>query len=125
MTNTPWGQIVFTEIPASDPERACQFYEIVLQGAATRNDNGPNPTWMLPHSAEGHAAGHIYRGQPATDGSGITAHFAVSDALTDAMERVRKGGGEVVSEVVDIPIGSFFYARDTEGNSLGLFRYNS
>ncbi len=54
-----------------------------------------------------------------------TPHFAVSDALSDAMERVRKGGGEVVSDVIDIPVGSFFYAKDTEGNSLGLFKYRS
>jgi len=26
---------------------------------------------------------------------------------------------------VDIPVGSFFYAKDSEGNSLGLFKYKS
>jgi predicted enzyme related to lactoylglutathione lyase len=41
------------------------------------------------------------------------------------MERVRKGGGEVLSEVVHLPVGSFFYAQDTEGNSLGIFKYKS
>jgi predicted enzyme related to lactoylglutathione lyase len=53
----------------------------------------------------------------------MTAHVAVTD-LAAAMERVTAGGGRVVSDVVDIPVGSFFYATDTEGNSLGLFRYN-
>lgn len=124
MTDATSGQIVFTEIPAADPERACKFYETLLQGPLTREDHGPNPIWTLPH-AGGHAAGQIYRGRPATDGSGMTAHFVVLDALTDAMERVRQGGGEVVSPVMDIPVGSFFYAKDTEGNNLGLFKYNS
>jgi predicted enzyme related to lactoylglutathione lyase len=55
----------------------------------------------------------------------MTAHFAVTDGLTDAMERVRQGGGEVVSEVIEIPVGAFFYAKDSEGNSLGLFKYRS
>ncbi|WP_454761069.1 VOC family protein [Caulobacter segnis] len=119
------AQIVFTEIPASDPERACRFYETLLQGEVTRADGGPNPIWMLPHAESGHAPGHIYPGQPATDGAGATTHFAVNDALSDAMERVRKGGGEVVSDVIDIPVGSFFYAKDTEGNSLGLFKYRT
>ena len=123
MGDTIHGQIVFTEIPAADPERACKFYETLLQGPLTRNDNGPNPIWMFPH-AEGHAAGHVYPGQPAKEGEGMTAHFAVNDTLSDAMDRVRQGGGEVVSGVIDIPIGSFFYARDSEGNSLGLFRYH-
>lgn len=117
-------QIVFTEIPASNPERACKFYETLLQGVLTRQDGGPNPIWMLPHAA-GHAAGHIYPGQPATDGGGPTTHFSVDDTLEAAMERVRQGGGEVVSDIVDIPIGSFFYAKDTEGNSLGLFKHRS
>lgn len=120
---TSQAQIVFTEIPVSDPERACKFYETLLQGPLVRDDNGPNPIWMLPHSADGHAAGHLYPGRPASDGDGMTAHLAVTD-LADAMVRVRTGGGEVVSDVVTIPVGSFFYATDTEGNSLGLFRYN-
>lgn len=124
MTQASRGQIVFTEIPAADPARACAFYEILLQAPLVKDENGPNPVWMLPHAEGGHAAGHIYPGQPATDGEGMTAHLAVSDALSDAMDRVRKGGGDVVSPVIDIPIGSFFYAKDTEGNSLGLFRYN-
>lgn len=121
MTIATPGQIVFTEIPAADPERACKFYEILLQAPLTRHDEGPNPIWMLPAQG-GHAAGHVYPGQPAKDG-GMTTHFAVSGGLADAMERVRQGGGEVVSDVVDIPIGSFFYAKDSEGNSLGLFKY--
>jgi len=124
MTDRNQVQIVFTEIPVSDPERAIGFYENLLQGKLTRNDNGPNPIWMLP-AENGHAAGHLYPGQPAKDGVGMTAHFAVTGSLSEAMERVRKGGGDVVSDIVDIPIGSFFYAKDSEGNSLGLFRYNS
>lgn len=121
---TTQAQIVFTEIPVTDPERACRFYETLLEAPLVRDDNGPNPVWMLPHAPDGHAAGHLYPGRPATDGTGMTAHLAVAD-LDAAMERVRTGGGEVVSGVVDIPVGSFLYAKDTEGNSLGLFRYNS
>ena len=120
MTNP--AQIVFTEIPVSNPERARKFYETLLHSPLVRDDNGPNPVWMLPHTSGGHAAGHLYPGRPATDGSGMTAHFAVAD-LAEAMERVRTGGGQVVSEIVDIPVGSFFYAKDSEGNSLGLFRF--
>lgn len=123
MTDISTAQVVFTEIPAADPDRACKFYETLLQGRLVRDDNGPNPIWMLPRSEHGHSAGHVYPGQPASDGNGMTAHFAVDGALSDAMERVRRGGGEVVSDVIDIPIGSFFYARDSEGNSLGLFKY--
>lgn len=125
MADMTHAQIVFAEIPAADPERACRFYEILLQGSVIRDDHGPNPIWMFPYGEGGHAAGHIYPGNPARDGEGMTAHLAVTDELADAMARVRNGGGEVVSDVVDIPAGSFFYAKDTEGNSLGIFKYKS
>lgn len=125
MNDITRGQIVFTEIPISDPERACKFYETLLQGPLTKEDGGPNPIWVLPHAEAGHATGHLYPGQPAKDGGGMTAHLAVADDLEAAMSRVTTGGGEVVSGVVDIPVGSFFYAKDTEGNSLGIFRFRS
>ena len=123
MTTTTQGQIVFTEIPAIDPERACKFYETLLQSPLAEDKGGPNPIWMFPHADGGSPAGHVYPGKPARDGEGMTSHFAVTGDLTEAMDRVKKGGGEVVSEVIDIYIGSFFYARDTEGNSLGIFKY--
>lgn len=97
----------------------------MLQAPLTRDDTGPNPIWMLPFAPGAHAVGHLYPGRPAVDGGGMTAHFAVQGELADAMERVRSGGGEVLSDVVDIPVGAFFYARDSEGNSLGLFKYKS
>lgn len=125
MTETAQPQIVFTEIPVADPERACRFYETLLQTPLVRDDNGPNPVWMLPPAADGHAAGHLYPGKPAADGEGITTHFAISGELDAAMARVRTGGGHVISDVIDIPLGSFFYAKDSEGNSLGLFKYKA
>lgn len=125
MTDAPHSQIVFTEIPAANPERACIFYETLLQAPLVEDRTGPNPIWMLPHAEGAHAAGHIYPGQPAENGEGMTAHLAVAGDLNAAMERVRNGGGTVVSEIIHIPVGSFFYATDSEGNSLGLFTYNS
>lgn len=125
MTNTIPTQIVFTEIPVADPERACRFYETLLQAPLTKDENGPNPVWMLPHAADGHAAGHLYPGKPAVGGGGVTTHFAVTDELSDAAARIKAGGGDVVSDIIEIPSGSFFYAIDSEGNSLGLFKYKS
>ena len=125
MTTAIQGQIVFTEVPALDPERANAFYATLLEGPLTRDDGGPNPIWIFPHSAGEPAAGHVYPGKPAADGEGITAHFTVTGDLIAAMERVRKGGGDVVSDVIDIYSGSFFYAKDSEGNSIGIFKYKS
>ena len=125
MPSTPTAHIVFTEIPAADPARACRFYETLLGAPLAENSDGPNPIWLFPHADDAAPAGHIYPGKPASDGAGTTAHFAVTDELSAAMERVRAGGGAVVSDVIDIYAGSFFYAADSEGNSLGIFRYKS
>ena len=37
------------------------------------------------------------------------------------MERVKQAGGTVVSPIIQIPPGRFFYATDPDGNSIGLF----
>lgn len=124
MTTAQHGQIVFTEIPVVDPGRARQFYESLLEGPLTEDNGGPNPIWVFPHAEGASAAGHLYPGKPAKDGEGMTAHFAVMDELTEVMCRVRTAGGNVVSDVIDIYPGSFFYAKDTEGNSLGIFKYH-
>lgn len=118
-------RIVFTEIPATDPERACRFYEQLLGTPLVKDDNGPNPVWLFSHAEGEGAAGHIYPGKPAPRGEGMTVHFEVRDTLADAMARVTRGGGSIVSEVIDIYVGAFFYAEDSEGNSLGLFKYKS
>lgn len=125
MATANQGQIVFTEIPAADPKRACAFYATLLEGALTEDNGGPNPVWLFPHAEGAAPAGHVYPGKPARDGEGMTAHFAVAGTLAAAMDRVKNGGGEVVSDVIDIYVGSFFYAKDSEGNSLGIFKYHS
>ena len=116
------NRLVWAEIPVSDMERAKKFYEIVLEAPLQDDTTGPNPMAMLPYPGGVGAAGHLYPGTPAQKGEGITAHLAVFSELKDAMGRVEKAGGEVVSDVITIPAGSFFYAIDTEGNSLGVFK---
>ena len=122
MTETR-DRLVWVEIPATDLDRAKTFYEAVLKADLIENNDGPQTMHMIP-SANGAMCGHLYAGKPATQGDGITAHLAVQGELPDAMDRVRAGGGEVVSETIALPSGAFFYAKDTEGNSLGIFRYS-
>jgi len=125
MTKAEPVQIVFTEIPVSDAARARRFYETLLETVLVEDRTGPNPVWLFPGGEGGAPMGHLYPGTPAQDGAGMTAHFAVTDTLSDAMQRVKDGGGEIVSDIVKIYAGSFFYAKDSEGNSLGLFKYKS
>ncbi|MEO9469762.1 VOC family protein [Parasphingorhabdus sp.] len=122
MTEAKHNRLVWTEIPATDLQRASQFYEALLEAPLVKNDAGPQTIMMLPYEGDTSSSGHLYEGKPATQGDGITAHLAVDGYLDDAMKRVTNAGGEVVSDVIQIPAGSFFYAKDTEGNSLGIFK---
>ena len=116
------NRVVWAEIPVTDMARAKSFYETVFQEPLKDELDSPNPMAMLPYPGGIGAAGHLYPGKPAPKGEGTTTHLAVFDNLNNAMARVEKGGGEVISEVITIPAGSFFYAIDTEGNSIGIFK---
>ena len=122
MTDVYPNRIVWAEIPVTDLDRAKSFYETLIEEPLTDNNEGPNPMAMLPYPGGLGAAGHLYPGKPAARGEGITAHLAVRSELNAAMSRVKDAGGEVVSDVITIPAGSFFYAIDTEGNSIGVFK---
>lgn len=111
--------VVWTEIPVVDLDRATAFYNAVFGWQMTVDTSGPNPVATFGGNPQG-PAGHIYPGKPATD-NGPTVHIAVSGKVEDAADRVWKAGGSVVSEAVAIPPGRFIYAKDPDGNSIGLF----
>ena len=120
MTETK-DRVVWTEIPVTDMARAKAFYERLFGTALTEQTVGPDTIQLLPYSDKRGVSGHLYAGKPAARGTGSTIHLLVPVDLQEAMQRVRDGGGEVVSEVLNAPDGTFFYAHDTEGNSVGFF----
>ncbi|MBC2778181.1 VOC family protein [Parasphingopyxis marina] len=122
MTERHPNRIAWVEIPATDLDRAAAFYKTVIGEKLTRDDTGPNPMAILPYPGGNGASGHLYPGTPAKNGEGTTVHVAVDAELDDVMARVGEGGGEIASDVITIPSGSFFYAIDTEGNSVGFFK---
>lgn len=108
------------EIPVKDLDLARAFYGAVLQCEIPLVEGGPNPIAIFPSQDE-KAAGHLYPGKPAGDGTGITVHLFVADPLESAMERVTEHGGKVVSPIIAVPAGRFVYCLDPDGNSFGLF----
>ena len=124
MSDQPKNTAVWFEIPVTDLDAAKRFYEEALSIEMTRNDDGPNPMVMFSGMADMGVHGHLYPGKPAEVGAGNTVHLAVDGSLDDAMGRVRAAGGQVVTPAIDIPSGSFFYATDPDGNSIGLFAGN-
>lgn len=121
MSDQPKNICVWFEIPSTDLDRSKSFYEAVLGITMTRKDDGPNPMIAFSSMDDSAVSGHIYPGKPSTEGTGNTIHFAVSEKLENAMERVSEAGGKVVSEIIPIPVGRFVYCLDPDGNSIGLF----
>ncbi|MGB3556675.1 MAG: VOC family protein [Jannaschia sp.] len=112
---------VWFEIPVADLDAARAFYGAVLNRELSRQDSGPNPMVAFTDMSDSGVSGHLYPGKPAAAGTGPTIHFAAPDGLDATAERVRKAGGKVVSDPIEIPAGSFFYATDLDGNSIGFF----
>ncbi len=122
MSFQPENFVVWAEIPVRDLDRSMAFYAKVFDLELKKDESGPNPMAMFPtRDPKSGVAGHLYPGNPARDGSGPTVHFAAPGALEDALARVEKAGGEVVSDVISIPAGRFAYCRDPDGNSIGVF----
>lgn len=121
MTFQPQNFTVWAEIPVTDMDRAIAFYEAVCQTTLTKDNSGPNPMANFPFGEPGSVSGHLYPGKPAANGEGPTVHLAVPGKIEAAVERVKAAGGKVISEIITIPPGRFFYAQDLDGNSIGCF----
>ncbi len=122
MTYTPANSIVWFELPVSDLDKGMAFYGAITGAVIVREQMGPNEMAVFkPADIEKGVAGHLYQGKPAGNGTGPTVHLAGKGTLEEMMDRVRAAGGDVISPAVEIPAGRFFYAKDPDGNSIGLF----
>lgn len=120
MTFKPANTMVWFELPVSDLDKAIAFYNEVFQTELERVAMQPNEIAMFPVE-KGGRSGHLYPGKPPARGTGPTIHLLCPDKLVDTMERFVKAGGEMVSDPITIPAGTFAYGMDPDGNSIGLF----
>ncbi len=121
MSFQPQHFTVWAEIPVSDMGRAVQYYETVLQTELKLCKDGPNPMATFVTGDKSGVAGNLYPGRPAQNGEGPTVHLNCPGRLEAALDRVKQAGGQVVSEIISIPTGRFFYSVDLDGNSIGFF----
>ncbi len=112
--------LVWAEIPVGNLPRAMAFYREVFGFDIRLDESGPAPQAILGVGPGGVGA-HLFEGAPAPEGSGPLLHLAVPDSLEAAIARCESAGGSVTSPPVTIPPGRFVYARDADGNILGLF----
>jgi len=90
--------LTWFEIPAADLHRATRFYEPGVGGCLIAGD-----------------------GQ-APAATGTVVYLAVSNALDDALDRVKGAGGKIALPKTVLPegMGVFAHVIDSEGNRVGL-----
>ena len=121
MSFKPAHPVVWMEIPVRDMKAGTDFYTSVFDFEFKMDETGPNPVAMICAADESGTAGHLYPGTPAEDGAGPTIHLIVPDSVEKTAERCRAAGGVVLGPVIEIPPGRFQYAKDPDGNSIGMF----
>lgn len=121
MSFTPQDFVVWTEIPVTNLKSAIAYYEAVTQAKLTIDDTGPMDVANFPTAGTKGVSGHLIEGKPAANGLGPVIHMAASGSLQQVMARIEAAGGRVVSPVITIPPGQFFYSQDPDGNRIGFF----
>ena len=107
------------EIPVTDLERSMAFYADVFDMELKITQTEPNPMVDFPTEGAAGVSGHLYPGKPSENGP--TIHLVVPDSLAATKARLIAAGGRVEGPDITIPPGTFCYARDLDGNSIGLF----
>ena len=125
MSDTVQNTGCWFEIPVSDLEASRKFYSAILQiDLEINHDMPPNPVVFFPSSDDKPGiGGHLYPGTPSNGGN--TIHLMAPPGLAAMRDRIIAAGGSIESPDIAIPMGTFFYARDPDGNSIGLFNLNA
>lgn len=121
--------VVHFEMPASDLKRVKAFYEEVfgwnmqqlgaemsnylLAGTVAVGENG------MPKEPGAINGGFYEKTKESPEPSVVIS----VDDLNEGIERVKKAGGKILGETMNIPgIGMFASFRDTEGNRVGMLQ---
>lgn len=122
------NRVVHFEIQADDVERAKKFYQAALgwkiEPIMNKEKDGMN-YWSITTGQEGEPGinGGMYE-RPSDDDQSYLYDCTVAVAdLDQAVEAVKKNGGAVIKEKMEIPtVGFFATVKDTEGNRFSLIQ---
>lgn len=124
--NAPFANAAaWFEMPARDVEKTAAFFAAVLTSEMKRETMGGVEMVMFPAAVAG-VGGHIYPSEtPAAEGAPLV-HLNCPAPLAEALDRVEKAGGRVVSDIIDLPggpdsPGRYAYCLDPDGTRFGLF----
>jgi hypothetical protein len=121
--STPRDALTWFEIPVRELERAQRFYEAVLERPMTRETMGSEQMALFAASDSGVKGCLNIGAEPvAPSATGTRVYLDASPSIDDALARVPRAGGRVVTPKVALPAGMGFFAHiaDSEGNVVGL-----
>jgi predicted enzyme related to lactoylglutathione lyase len=115
------SRVVWFEIPASDFQRAVQFYQTILQVRLKFENIASNQLGIFPYDPPA-ISGCVIAGKGYTPGAGSIIYLNADPALDLVLERVSAAGGKALIPRTALPPGMGYFARilDTEGNQVGL-----
>ncbi len=111
------------EIPATDIDRAVQFYQTVLGRRLERRDLDKVKIAILAQGAE-ISGGAIIQGEGRNPHSGgVLVYFNANVAET--LKKVGESGGKIIVPATEVEgdFGIYAVIQDTEGNKVGLHQY--
>ena len=110
------SRVIHFELCVKNPARAAKFYQTVFNWDV--HQWGDNDYWLV-HTGEGQGidGAMLIRSEE----SDRTVNTLEVDSLEQAMAKVKKMGGKMVSDVMIVPeIGYLAYAEDSEGICFGM-----
>jgi predicted enzyme related to lactoylglutathione lyase len=111
------GKMVHFELPATDAQRAKQFWSGVF-GWDFGDSAMAEMEYYMARTGEDQG-GAVYP-MPETAGTGTIVYFDTDD-IEDSIAKVRQGGGTSDDKMPIPHVGWFAHCKDTEGNSFSLF----
>ncbi len=119
---TEQNPVNWFEVPATDLQRAKDFYEHVLQTELSLQDMGNlKMAWFPMHENAPGAAGTLVQAESYTPShAGSMVYFSVDD-IESTLKRVKERGGKVISPKQSIgEYGFVAHFEDSEGNRVAL-----
>lgn len=125
MTQHPDHIISWFEIPATDFDRAVEFYETLLDVTLIHESMDGNLLGVFPFK-DGQISGCVLSGAKAVPSeTGTVIYLKALPNLQTVLSRVDDAGGLITKAATPLPSGKGVHAQiiDSEGNRIGLFSY--
>ena len=119
---TQQNPVNWFEVPATDLQRAIDFYEHVLQTKLSLQDMGNlKMAWFPMHENAPGATGTLVQAESYTPShAGSMVYFSVDD-IESTLKRVEDKGGKVINPKQSIgDYGFVGHFEDSEGNRVAL-----